>query len=354
MQKSERYISSSVHPRRIPGIFSGIFLVAIMLFQQQTVMAQEGQRSSAIEKACRLITKQSLRQTVTSLADPELRGRESGTDGAVYARGIITDAFYDSNIGMKGQTYLYGFYYCKGNEKVLGANAIGYIPADSSIENPKTVVIGAHYDHLGVLAGRIYPGADNNASGVAALIEIGKAMAALSSEGFHPGCNICLVAFDGKELDFTGSSTFLGSGFVPKSEISLMINLDQIGTTLAPPKQAQTDGLLPKNYLLFLGMDNVGEEVKAAFEKANSEEGQQSMILDFTYYSNSQVNDMLYKMGDQYVFHQAGIPAMAITSGIHKYTNKIADRPDIINFNALTERCRLIFKALVGLTEVKK
>ena len=77
-------------------------------------------------------------------------------------------------------------------------------------------------------------------------------------------------------------------------------------------------------------------------------------MLDFTCYGNKHVHDMLYEMGDQVSFRDSGIPAIVITSGVHKYTNKTADDIGIINFNALTEGCRLIFRAvckIAGMTE---
>lgn len=298
----------------------------------------------AQNKAEELVTKQSLRNTIAGLTDQDLKGRESGKEETKYGLRVITDSFIDNGVMPKGQSYLYGFWYLKGFEKVLGINAIGIIPADPDVSNPKTIVIGAHYDHLGVLGGRIYPGADNNASGVAALLEVGKALAALATEGKKPKCNICLVAFDAKEQDCLGSKRFLSDGIVPSSDISLMINLDQIGTTLAPPKEAKTGGLLPKNYLLFLGMDSVDESVKKSFVEANSPN--EPIILDFTYYGNRKVHDLLYEMGDQTTFRDAGIPAIVLTSGVHKYTNKTTDDTGIINFNALAERCRLIFRAV--------
>ena len=306
----------------------------------------------AQDKAEGVISKQSLRKTVSSLTDVSLRGRESGTDGSRYARDYVYEAFVDAGIPKKGQSYLWGFFYWSGNEKVLGVNVVGFIPADPSVVSPKTLVIGAHYDGIGILGGRLYPGADNNASGVAALIEVGKALAELAAEGKHPKCNICLVAFDAKNLELKGSASFLSDAVVKPSDISLMINLDQIGTTLAPPKQAETGELLPKNYLLFMGMDSVGEDIKKAFVEANSAD--EPIVLDFTYYGNKKVHDMLYEMGDQISFRDCGIPAVAITSGVHKYTNKTTDKVGIINFNALTERCRYIFRAvsrIAGMTD---
>ena len=317
-----------------------IAVLAGMILWAGSVSAQ-GKYS--VSDAQKLISKQSLKNTVVALTDPNLKGRESGREETKYALSVITDSFYDNGISKKGESYLYGFWYWKGNEKALGINAIGMIPADSFIENPETIVIGAHYDGLGVLGGRIYPGADNNASGVAAMLEIGKALVALRNSGFVIKRNILLVAFDGKEQDCLGSTRFLSEQIDPSS-ISLMINLDQIGTTLAPPKEAETGKLLPKNYLLVLGADG---EMQKLFESCNT--GDDRLVLDFSYYGNSKVYGLINDMGDQTSFRSYGIPSILVTSGIHKHTNKTTDTADIINFNALSQRCRFLLKVICTL-----
>ena len=161
-------------------------------------------------------------------------GRSSGSDGIDKARRHIISEFYNAGIEMAGESYSYGFYFWAGGERILGINIVGMIPAGKSVENPKTILIGAHYDGLGVLGGKIYPGADNNASGVAAMIEIGKAFAELSRQGNAPDCNICLVAFDASNLECEGSLKLLSDKIIEPSDISLMINLDQIGTPFFP------------------------------------------------------------------------------------------------------------------------
>ena len=104
------------------------------------------------------ISKQSLKNTVVALTDHKCSGRESGTEEIGAARRYISRTMEAYGISMKGESHSYGFWYWKGDERVLGVNIVGIIPADSFIENPETIVIGAHYDHLGVLGGRIYPG----------------------------------------------------------------------------------------------------------------------------------------------------------------------------------------------------
>lgn len=319
-----------------------VFKVAVlagMIFLAATLFAQ-----NPMDNAAALITKQGLRNTVATLTSPDCKGRESGTEEIGVARRHISTTMNIYGIGKIGDSRSYGFWYWKGSERALGINVIGMIAADSFVENPKTIVIGAHYDHLGVLEGKVYPGADNNSSGVAAMLEIGKALVALRKSGLAIKQNILFVAFDAKEQNCLGSSNLLKDKVVDPSSISLMINLDQIGTTLAPPKEAKTDGLLPKNYLLVLGAD---EKMQKLFESCNT--GEDSLVLDFSYYGNRRIYDLINGMGDQTSFRSYGIPSILVTSGVHKHTNKTTDTADTINFNALTQRCRFLLKVICTL-----
>ena len=311
-----------------------------------------GQNTGGISEAEKSISKQSLRQYIEALVDEQCEGRASGSEAIDVAKRFIATDFYKSGLQMIGEAYSYGFYFWNNNIKCLGVNVVGYIAADPAVVNPKTIVVGAHYDHLGTLAGNIYSGADNNASGVAAVMELGKAFAKLAEHEVRPMCNICFVAFDAKELASKGSEKFLADKIVEPTDISLMINLDQIGTTLAPPEEAKTQHLLPNNYLLLLGKESVKPEILSVFKNNNTDA--EPIILDFSYYGNSHIYNIMNNIGDQVPFRNADIPAISITSGIHKYTNKTSDDISIINFNALTQRCRFIFRVICELAGIKK
>ncbi len=325
-----------------------IVLTTIIL----SATAVSGQNTDALSEAEKSISKQALRQYIELLVDEQCEGRASGSAAIDVAKRFIATEFYKGGLQMIGQAYSYGFYFWNNNTECLGINVVGTIAADSTVVNPKTIVVGAHYDHLGILAGKTYSGADNNASGVAAVIELGKAFAKLAEHGIRPMCNICFVAFDAKELGSKGSEKFLADKIVEPTDISLMINLDQIGTTLAPPEEAKTQHLLPNNYLLLLGKESVKPEIISVFENSNT--AAEPIVLDFSYYGNSHIYNIMNNIGDQVPFRNAGIPAISITSGIHKYTNKTSDDISIINFNALTQRCRFVFRVICKLAGIKK
>jgi hypothetical protein len=112
-------------------------------------------------------------------------------------------------------------------EKKKTQNVIGYIPAINPLE-VRSIVIGSHYDHLGKdqINGDIYRGANDNASGVAVLIEIARL---LQKSLAAPQVNIVFIAFSGEEEGLVGSSYYVSHPLFPIDEIIAMINMDQIG-----------------------------------------------------------------------------------------------------------------------------
>ena len=104
------------------------------------------------------------------------------------------------------------------------------------------IVVGAYFDGLGTLDGAFYPGADSNASGVAALLDLARELASACDDR----TGIIFVAFDGHNADLAGSRAFL-ERFRREYRISLMVNLDILGSSMAPLHKNQAD------YLIALG-----------------------------------------------------------------------------------------------------
>ena len=111
-------------------------------------------------------------------------------------------------------------------------NVLGLLPGDGSTE--ETIVIGAHYDHVGVVPRQfqrddqtpmIHNGADDNASGTAAIIELARALA----DGQKLHRNLLFIAFDGEEMGLLGSQHFVQQPTVPLEDIPVMVNFDMIG-----------------------------------------------------------------------------------------------------------------------------
>jgi Zn-dependent M28 family amino/carboxypeptidase len=159
---------------------------------------------------------------VKVLSSDAYEGRKTGTKGGEMARAYIVKRFKE--IGLKSfpllNSYQQAFEFSGIDDpKVRGKNVIGYIPGSSS----KVIVISAHYDHLGVINGKIFNGADDNASGVAGLLKI-----ATHYSRNKPTHTLIFAAFDAEEFGRKGSEYFVSHLPIDIKRIKLNINLDMI------------------------------------------------------------------------------------------------------------------------------
>ena len=176
-----------------------------------------------------------LMRVVRTLAAPELGGRRTGTPGGLAARRFIRDAFEDLGLSPTLQPFSFEHSNASGAGEPGGsraerspttayqdaANVIAIQPGSRA--DGRTIVVSAHYDHVGVRDGVVYPGADDNASGVAALLAVGRYLHA------HPPAHrVVLAAFDAEELGQQGAAAFLRNPPVPRSSIGLNVNLDMV------------------------------------------------------------------------------------------------------------------------------
>jgi hypothetical protein len=105
-------------------------------------------------------------------------------------------------------------------------NVIGYV--EGKVQPDSFIVISAHYDHLGRLGKKTYfPGANDNASGVAILLELADYFAKPENQ---PDCSMAFIAFTGEEIGLLGSKYYVQNPVFPLSQIKLMINMDMVGT----------------------------------------------------------------------------------------------------------------------------
>jgi hypothetical protein len=184
-----------------------------------------------------------VRQHITYLASDQLEGRAPGTKGEKLAQEYIIKAFKEYGLKPAGtKKFLQSFEYTERPHahhvdgkgvQWKGANVIGYL--DNEAE--KTIVIGAHYDHLGAEDGRgsslaaepvgkIHNGADDNASGVAGLLELARIYAL---NGEKEKVNFLFMAFSAEEAGLIGSKHFTNNPTKPMEKVLAMMNMDMIG-----------------------------------------------------------------------------------------------------------------------------
>lgn len=175
---------------------------------------------------------------IKTLADDKLQGRGTGSKGEISAAQYIADNFKKLNLQPKGDnnTYLQAFPFRKGvhgeGEAGTANNIVGYL--DNGGAN--TIIIGAHYDHLGTDGqgssldanpkDKIHNGADDNASGVAGVLELARYF---TSNKKKENNNYLFLCFSGEELGLIGSKYFADHSPVSMSSVNYMINMDMIG-----------------------------------------------------------------------------------------------------------------------------
>lgn len=201
-----------------------------------------GQRPAATRPAAaprvpaRHVDRERLLRDLSTLADPALEGRGTGAPGGLRARAWVEAQFAAIGLQPAGSSgYLQPFDFrpraVRGIRPVrqpqpgsgLGNAANVVARLDGRVSGARAIVMSAHYDHLGITGGAVYPGADDNASGVAVLLAAARQFHAAPLR--HP---VLFIAFDAEELDLQGSRAFVASALVPLSRVALVVNLDMV------------------------------------------------------------------------------------------------------------------------------
>lgn len=256
-----------------------------------------------------------VKASVTYLADDKLEGRRTGTAGEKLASDYISDQFKKAGLKPFGTagTYLQAFP-VKGDSSRTGHNVVGFI--DNKATN--TIVLGAHYDHLGYGEDKnsmyrgegkvIHNGADDNASGTSALIELGYW---LKKSGLTK-YNYILVAFSGEELGLFGSKYFAENNPVAAANINYMINMDMVGR------------LNDSTHSLSIG----GFGTSPAWSELINKDDKNFRI---------KIDSSGTGPSDHTSFYLKDIPVLFFFTGTHTDYHKPGDDADKINYNGMLQ-----------------
>jgi aminopeptidase N len=184
-----------------------------------------------------VFSQKALLEHVAWLSAPEREGRGVGSKGLEASAEYVASAFKAMGLqpGGDGGTYFQSFPSPKSpsGAAVSLRNVIGVLPGSKAEWKGQSALLTAHYDHLGLGwpdvhkgdEGKLHPGADDNASGVAVLIELAKALAAQEK----PQRTIVFVAFAGEEAGLLGSKHYVEHPALPLDQTIGVINLDTVG-----------------------------------------------------------------------------------------------------------------------------
>lgn len=262
-----------------------------------------------------------IKKDITYLASDKLKGRGTGSKGEKLAAKYIAKQFKACGLQPKGTDgYYFPFHFKyhsdpKDTTSVMterdGKDVVGYL--DNGAEY--TVVIGAHYDHLGLgmdhnsldpnPRGKIHNGADDNASGTAGVMELARYY---SGNGTKEKFNFLFICFSGEELGLYGSKKFCESPTIDLSKVNYMINMDMIGRLNDSTKT-----------LLIYGVGTAPDWV--------------SMIDQFHTVFHVKQDSAGIGPSDQTSFYLKNIPVLHFFTGQHADYHKPSDDVDKINFD---------------------
>ena len=167
----------------------------------------------------RVQSQTALLEDLKELSSDKYEGRKTGTKGNRMAAAYIVKRFREIGLRAFNQGYMHRFSFNAGGAEHQGTNLLAYIQG----KKKEAVVISAHYDHLGIVNKQIYNGADDNASGVAALLEL-----ASYFKKNQPEHTLFFAAFDAEEMGLKGAYAFVEKPPLSLNLIKLNINLDMI------------------------------------------------------------------------------------------------------------------------------
>ena len=280
-----------------------------------------------------------IQQHIKILSNDSLMGRGSGTSGEKMAAHYIKSKF--SEFGLKpfgdGGTYLQTFPFKFGihgtGRDGVATNVIGFIDNNAD----KTIVVGAHYDHLGLgydqnsldanPQDKIHNGADDNASGVAGVLELARYF---QHNSITEKNNYLFICFSGEELGLLGSTYFTEHPAVDLNQINYMINLDMIGRL-----NTATGGLVVS-----------GTGTSAAWEKAIKSISSNGITI--------KTDSSGVGASDHTSFYLKNIPALHFFTGSHSDYHKPSDDWDKINFTGEVAILNYITKLIEELDDQPK
>lgn len=281
-----------------------------------------------------------IKEDATFLADDKLEGRGTGTDGEKAAADYIAQRFEDIGLEGKGTNgYFQDFTFTPKTDphseakftdvnedgSITGRNVLGFIDNNAS----QTVVIGAHYDHLGYGGDgsldrseekAIHNGADDNASGVAVMLNLASKLKETNTNN-----NYLFMAFSGEEMGLLGSNYFVKNSTIPTDSINYMFNMDMVGRLKADST---------------LAVYGVG--TSPYFKQVISSSNKGFKIIE---------NESGVGPSDHTSFYLTDIPVLHFFTGQHEDYHKPGDDSEKLNYDGMNLISEYIFDIITDLDD---
>ena len=289
--------------------------------------------------------KNEIKEDVAYLANDKLEGRQTGTEGEKIAADYLVNRFQNIGLEPKGSDgYIQSYYFkpktdphkeveftTNADSTITGRNVIGYINNNAKT----TIVIGAHYDHLGYGGeGSLYRekdkaihnGADDNASGVAVLLDIATRLKIKNEQSkIKDKNNYLFMAFSGEEMGLLGSNYFSKNPTIDAKSMNYMINMDMIGRMKADST---------------LAVYGVG--TSPMFKQTLKANNEKFKLIQ---------NESGVGPSDHTSFYLIDIPVLHFFTGQHEDYHKPSDDSEKLNYDGMNLISDYIFDIIVDLDD---
>lgn len=285
-----------------------------------------GERGSELAHALNSIVVPDLSRHADYLASDTLEGREAGSKGGRLAADYLISEL--KRLGLEGAG--------EGGEFTQPfapnfRNVLGLLEGSDPKLKDQVVVLAAHYDHVGYgnrrnsmgPIGFIHNGADDNASGDAAVLEIIEAFTLLHTP---PKRSLLIAFWDAEEKGLLGSKHWTAHPTIPLDRVVFAVDIDMVGR-------------LRQNQLKVVGT-RTAYGLRTLLSRQNVETG---LNLEMTW--------LLKGNGDHYSFFERGIPSLMFSTGEHEDYHRPSDKPEKLLWDGMQQVSRFVFQVTYELTE---
>jgi hypothetical protein len=282
------------------------------------------------------VTVKQVRPHIEILAGPEYRGRR-GPDAFRAAQYIVArfrelklkplfpEERFDQRIPADSNTE-------KDSQHIVGVNVGAWIEGSDPVLKDEYIVIGVHHDHLGVREGEIYAGADDNATGVAMMLEVAKAMAALPTP---PKRSVVFIGFDLEEHLLWGSRWFVAHPPWPIEKVKFFMTADMIGRSL---------GDLPLPAIFVMGSEHA-PAVRETLDRCTRNEEVEVARLGI---------DLVGTRSDYGPFRDREIPFLFFSSGQHPDYHSPNDVPAKVDYQKVAHVTNLAARIMQSIADAEQ
>jgi hypothetical protein len=272
-----------------------------------------------------------LEAVVRALASPEMEGRRG--DGGRKAAAYLIEEFRRLRLEPVFQGQYVQEIPASQPGRIQGRNVGGMVRGSDPVLRDQWVIVAAHYDHLGIRGGVLYPGADDNASGVAMMLEVARSLMDTRQPQKR---SIMFIGFDLEEVGLFGSRYFVAHPPVPLHQIALFITADMIGRAL---------GGICDTHVFVLGTEHA-PGLRRWIDEAAKDQPLKIGLLG---------SDLLVLNRSDYgPFRSRNIPFLFFSTGENPCYHSPEDKPETLNYPKLTAISQVIHRVTETVANAKE